>query len=91
MRIYDQWIDFVNLRCEEYTENSRIPTMVMLLMYLLQMHNTSYPDVNVILVFERCKRTQLLVLLTFKLLFLWFISEIWHRKGGCLQERLNHK
>ncbi|KAL0695186.1 hypothetical protein Bca4012_062366 [Brassica carinata] len=27
MRIYDQWIDFVNLRCEEYTENSRIPTM----------------------------------------------------------------
>ncbi|XP_010477526.1 PREDICTED: putative CCA tRNA nucleotidyltransferase 2 [Camelina sativa] len=27
MRIYDQWIDFVNLRSEEYTENSRIPTM----------------------------------------------------------------
>ncbi|CAN8304410.1 unnamed protein product [Cochlearia groenlandica] len=27
MRLYDQWIDFVNLRCEEYTENSRIPTM----------------------------------------------------------------
>lgn len=31
MRLYDQWIDFVNLRCEEYTENSRIPTMVLLL------------------------------------------------------------
>lgn len=28
MRIYNQWIDFVNLRSEEYTENSRIPTMV---------------------------------------------------------------
>ncbi|CAH2033639.1 unnamed protein product [Thlaspi arvense] len=27
MRINDQWIDFVNLRCEEYAENSRIPTM----------------------------------------------------------------
>ncbi|XP_009103224.1 CCA tRNA nucleotidyltransferase, mitochondrial [Brassica rapa] len=27
MRIYNQWIDFVNLRSEEYTENSRIPTM----------------------------------------------------------------
>jgi tRNA nucleotidyltransferase/poly(A) polymerase len=27
LRIYDQWIDFVNLRSEEYTENSRIPTM----------------------------------------------------------------
>ncbi|CAH8306775.1 unnamed protein product [Eruca vesicaria subsp. sativa] len=27
MRIYNQWIDFVNLRCEEYTENTRIPTM----------------------------------------------------------------
>ncbi|CAA7027228.1 unnamed protein product [Microthlaspi erraticum] len=27
MRIYDQWIDFVNLRSEEYAEDSRIPTM----------------------------------------------------------------
>ncbi|KFK44358.1 hypothetical protein AALP_AA1G247100 [Arabis alpina] len=27
MRLYDQWIDFVNLRCEEYTESSRIPKM----------------------------------------------------------------
>ncbi|CAN6873610.1 unnamed protein product [Brassica oleracea var. botrytis] len=27
VRIYNQWIDFVNLRSEEYTENSRIPTM----------------------------------------------------------------
>ncbi|KAG2320977.1 hypothetical protein Bca52824_014190 [Brassica carinata] len=27
MRIYNQWIDFVNLRSEKYTENSRIPTM----------------------------------------------------------------
>ncbi|XP_022134377.1 putative CCA tRNA nucleotidyltransferase 2 isoform X2 [Momordica charantia] len=26
MRIFDMWIDFVNLRCEEYSENSRIPT-----------------------------------------------------------------
>ncbi|CAK9313316.1 unnamed protein product [Citrullus colocynthis] len=26
MRIFDIWIDFVNLRCEEYSENSRIPT-----------------------------------------------------------------
>lgn len=32
MRIYNQWIDFVNLRSEEYTENSRIPTMVLLLL-----------------------------------------------------------
>lgn len=28
MRIYDTWIDFVNLRSETYAENSRIPTMV---------------------------------------------------------------
>lgn len=28
MRIFDIWIDFVNLRCEEYSENSRIPTKV---------------------------------------------------------------
>lgn len=28
MRIFDMWIDFVNLRCEEYSENSRIPTKV---------------------------------------------------------------
>lgn len=35
MRIYDQWIDFVNLRSEEYTENSRIPTMVLLLIHCL--------------------------------------------------------
>lgn len=27
MRIYDIWIDFVNLRSETYVENSRIPTM----------------------------------------------------------------
>ncbi|KAM0940516.1 putative CCA tRNA nucleotidyltransferase [Dioscorea sansibarensis] len=27
MRIYDMWIDFVNLRSEKYVENSRIPTM----------------------------------------------------------------
>ncbi|KAF3330954.1 putative CCA tRNA nucleotidyltransferase 2 isoform X1 [Carex littledalei] len=27
MRIYDIWIDFVNLRSETYAENSRIPTM----------------------------------------------------------------
>lgn len=27
MRIYDTWIDFVNLRSETYVENSRIPTM----------------------------------------------------------------
>ncbi|KAG0498977.1 hypothetical protein HPP92_003668 [Vanilla planifolia] len=27
MRIYDTWIDFVNLRSETYAENSRIPTM----------------------------------------------------------------
>ncbi|KAI4352890.1 hypothetical protein L6164_007098 [Bauhinia variegata] len=26
MRLYDMWIDFVNLRSEEYTETSRIPT-----------------------------------------------------------------
>ncbi|PON45475.1 Poly A polymerase, head domain containing protein [Parasponia andersonii] len=26
MRICDMWIDFVNLRCEEYSDNSRIPT-----------------------------------------------------------------
>ncbi|KAL9245483.1 hypothetical protein vseg_019129 [Gypsophila vaccaria] len=27
MRLFDQWIDFVNLRAEDYCENSRIPTM----------------------------------------------------------------
>ncbi|GMI90740.1 hypothetical protein like AT1G22660 [Hibiscus trionum] len=27
MRLFDLWIDFVNLRCEDYCENSRIPTM----------------------------------------------------------------
>lgn len=27
MRLFDVWIDFVNLRSEDYTENSRIPTM----------------------------------------------------------------
>ncbi|KAF5184715.1 Cca trna nucleotidyltransferase protein [Thalictrum thalictroides] len=27
MRLYDIWIDFVNLRSEDYSENSRIPTM----------------------------------------------------------------
>ncbi|XP_009600897.2 tRNA nucleotidyltransferase cca2 isoform X2 [Nicotiana tabacum] len=27
MRLYDVWIDFVNLRAEDYSENSRIPTM----------------------------------------------------------------
>ncbi|CAI0429318.1 unnamed protein product [Linum tenue] len=27
MRLFDQWIDFVNLRSEDYSENSRIPTM----------------------------------------------------------------
>ncbi|XP_061366581.1 tRNA nucleotidyltransferase cca2-like isoform X1 [Gastrolobium bilobum] len=26
MRLFDTWIDFVNLRSEEYTENSRIPS-----------------------------------------------------------------
>ncbi|CAA6669782.1 unnamed protein product [Spirodela intermedia] len=28
MRIYDVWIDFVNLRSETYAENSRIPSMI---------------------------------------------------------------
>ena len=28
MRLFDMWIDFVNLRSEEYTENSRIPSKV---------------------------------------------------------------
>nr|AAB03077.1 tRNA nucleotidyltransferase [Lupinus albus] len=27
MRLFDMWIDFVNLRSEEYTDNSRIPSM----------------------------------------------------------------
>lgn len=27
MRLLDEWIDFVNLRSEDYSENSRIPTM----------------------------------------------------------------
>ncbi|KAK2645857.1 hypothetical protein Ddye_021052 [Dipteronia dyeriana] len=27
MKLFGLWIDFVNLRCEEYSENSRIPTM----------------------------------------------------------------
>ncbi|XP_062172773.1 tRNA nucleotidyltransferase cca2 [Alnus glutinosa] len=27
MRLFDTWIDFVNLRCEEYSDNSRIPAM----------------------------------------------------------------
>ncbi|KAK4413316.1 CCA tRNA nucleotidyltransferase, mitochondrial [Sesamum alatum] len=27
MRLFDVWIDFVNLRSEDYSENSRIPTM----------------------------------------------------------------
>ncbi|KAL0013733.1 hypothetical protein SO802_000802 [Lithocarpus litseifolius] len=26
MRLFDMWIDFVNLRSEEYSDNSRIPT-----------------------------------------------------------------
>ncbi|KAK7243318.1 hypothetical protein RIF29_38111 [Crotalaria pallida] len=26
MRLFDMWIDFVNLRSEEYAENSRIPS-----------------------------------------------------------------
>jgi hypothetical protein len=28
MRVFGMWIDFVNLRAESYTENSRIPTIV---------------------------------------------------------------
>jgi tRNA nucleotidyltransferase (CCA-adding enzyme) len=28
MRVFGTWIDFVNLRAESYTENSRIPTIV---------------------------------------------------------------
>ncbi|KAG5568629.1 hypothetical protein H5410_064359 [Solanum commersonii] len=28
MRLFDVWIDFVNLRAEDYSENSRIPTMI---------------------------------------------------------------
>jgi len=28
MRLSDMWIDFVNLRSEEYAENSRIPSKV---------------------------------------------------------------
>ncbi|XP_061994383.1 tRNA nucleotidyltransferase cca2-like isoform X1 [Rosa rugosa] len=27
MRIFNIWVDFVNLRCEEYSDDSRIPTM----------------------------------------------------------------
>lgn len=27
MRLFDLWIDFVNLRCEDYSKSSRIPTM----------------------------------------------------------------
>ncbi|XP_050372987.1 tRNA nucleotidyltransferase cca2 isoform X2 [Argentina anserina] len=27
MRIFNVWVDFVNLRCEEYSDDSRIPTM----------------------------------------------------------------
>lgn len=27
-KIDNHWIDFVNLRCEEYNEDSRIPVMV---------------------------------------------------------------
>ncbi|GKV09072.1 hypothetical protein SLEP1_g20620 [Rubroshorea leprosula] len=27
MRLFDLWIDFVNLRCEDYSENSRIPKL----------------------------------------------------------------
>lgn len=41
MRLFDVWIDFVNLRSEDYSENSRIPTMVIdsmiLFMYLLNL------------------------------------------------------
>lgn len=29
MRLFDVWIDVVNLRSEDYSENSRIPTMVL--------------------------------------------------------------
>ena len=32
MRLYDQWIDFEQLRKEEPDENSRIPTKVVLLL-----------------------------------------------------------
>ncbi|GMN25973.1 hypothetical protein TIFTF001_001134 [Ficus carica] len=35
MRICDIWIDFVNLRCEEYSENSRIPIKVDVLFSLI--------------------------------------------------------
>mgnify|MGYP004719374609 FL=1 len=28
MRLFDVWIDFVNLRSEDYSESSRIPVMV---------------------------------------------------------------
>ena len=32
-KIDNNWIDFVNLRCEEYSEDSRIPVMVFILSY----------------------------------------------------------
>lgn len=44
MRIYDQWIDFVNLRSEEYTENSRIPTMVSDIILFIKLLQWEVPD-----------------------------------------------
>jgi hypothetical protein len=35
MRLFDMWIDFVNLRSEEYAENSRIPSKVLPMLILL--------------------------------------------------------
>ena len=54
MRIYNQWIDFVNLRSEEYTENSRIPTMVLLLIHLIRVLQWKEPNFLCSLVLSFC-------------------------------------
>ena len=38
MRICDVWVDFVNLRCEEYSDNSRIPTKVYIIYLSESLH-----------------------------------------------------
>lgn len=48
MRLFDIWIDFVNLRAEEYAENSRIPTMVTTFhinYWILSQKNSDTPEI----------------------------------------------
>lgn len=42
LKIFDLWVDFVNLRAEDYTENSRIPVMVKTKTLLLRKQKTNF-------------------------------------------------